>query len=54
MQKIMFGENYYMWPYNFYVTVICKQLLKMFYFEFSHVFNYFCTWNKEARSYVTI
>ena len=25
MQNIMFAENYYMQPYNFYMTVICNK-----------------------------
>ena len=50
MKKTMFGENYYMQSYNFYMTVICKQLLEKFQLEFQHVFNFSCTWNKEASS----
>ena len=45
MQKIMFGENYYLQPYNFYMIVIYKQLLEKFHFEFLHVFNFSCTGN---------
>ena len=50
MKKTMFGENYYMQSYNFYMTVICKQILVKFQLEFQHVFNFSCTWNKEASS----
>ena len=39
IQKIMFGENYYLQPYNFYMIVIYKQLLEKFHFELLHVFN---------------
>ena len=49
-QKIMFSENYYMEPYNFYMTVIYKQLLEKFHFQFLYVFNISCTCNKEASS----
>ena len=36
----MFRENYHMQPYNFYMTEICKQLLKKFHFKFLHIFNF--------------
>ena len=26
MQNIMLAENYYMEPYNFYMTVICNEI----------------------------
>ena len=32
------------------MTVICNQLIKKFHFEFLHVFNFFCAWNKEVNS----
>ena len=54
MQKIMFGENYYLQPYNFYMIVIYKQLLEKFHFEFLHVFNFSCTWNIYIYMYVYI
>ena len=41
IQKIMFRESYCMWPHNFYMTIICKQLFEKFHFEFLHVFNFF-------------
>ena len=51
VQNIMFTGNYYIWPYNFYLTVICNEkLLEKFNFQLLHAFNYSCTWNKETSS----
>ena len=48
----MFGENFYLLPRSFYLTVICNkiQLLEKFHFEFLHVFNFPCTLNKDVSS----
>ena len=50
MQNIMLSQNYYIEPYNFYMTMNCNEIAtRKVNFELLHAFSFSCTWNKETR-----